>query len=97
MKKLLAPFFALTAFVVMSGCSTPQTADGQGESSASSVIETALYDAENQTLTVTFENTASYRFLNLPEEVYEAYMNAESQGEFFNTTINGSYRYEEIQ
>jgi hypothetical protein len=51
----------------------------------SSAIEAATYDGTNRTLDVKFREGNWYRYLHVPEFVYQALLNAESAGAFWNS------------
>lgn len=59
------------------------------------VVSSVEYDAETHELLVTFTNGKTYRYLNIPVEVYDRFIGAESKGEFFNDNIKGSFVYAE--
>jgi len=50
----------------------------------SSAIEAVTYNATNRTLDVEFREGHSYRYLYVPEFVYQALLKAESAGRFGN-------------
>lgn len=55
------------------------------------------YDHEARILEIQFKNGGAIRqFYNVPAEVFDDMMAAESQGEFFNTEINGKYSEKRI-
>lgn len=47
---------------------------------------------EQGTLTVFFRGGRQYVYHNVPEEVFEQFMNAPSKGMFYNQYIKGSYQ-----
>ena len=59
----------------------------------SSMIDTLSYDEETKTLRVHYKTSNStYEYSNVPKEVFEAILNADSKGrELRNRVINGSF------
>jgi hypothetical protein len=58
----------------------------------SSAIEAVTYDATNRTLDVEFLEGHSYRYVQVPEFVYQALLKAESAGAFWNA-VKGRFDY----
>ena len=52
---------------------------------ASSAIEAVKYNEAKWTLDVEFREGYSYRYMHVPEFVYQALLNAESPGAFWNS------------
>ena len=63
---------------------------------SSSVIAATTYDEQTQTLQIEFKSGRVYRYFGVPKKIYEEFLNAPSQGEYFNTTIRNNYRYREV-
>lgn len=64
----------------------------------SSAIKTVGYDAEKHILEIGFHNeNAVWRYYDLPEEVYAAFVKAESKGNFFVTKIKGKYTEKRVR
>lgn len=61
-----------------------------------SLIQAIGYDKPTQTLFIMFRNGKYFRYFNVPEDVYELFVNAKSIGTFFHKKIKGSYLYEEL-
>lgn len=57
----------------------------------SSMIEAAGYDPDTRTLEIEFTGGRSYTFPNVPPDVYESLLGAESPGRYFNQQIKGVY------
>ena len=57
----------------------------------SSMIDSYSYDAEDQTLEVTFNKGGTYSYSGVPEHVFEAMKQAPSAGKFFLAEIKGQY------
>ena len=60
----------------------------------SSNIESIGYDSNSKILEVEFTNMSVYRYYEVPEDVYEELMAAESKGSYLYQKIKGVYRYE---
>lgn len=61
--------------------------------SLSSHIKRGEYDPEMQSLTISFVNNAKYEYLNVPPDVWEAFLTAPSHGKFFAQYIKGKYDF----
>lgn len=59
-------------------------------------IEAAVYDRPQAILEVSFRSGASYRYLDVPPEVYHQFLLAESKGRYFNTYIRNRYAYAKV-
>lgn len=59
----------------------------------SSNIAGAGYDPEGQRLTVVFMSGRRYTYEEVPQDIYEALLQADSAGKFFNSNIKDQYRY----
>lgn len=63
----------------------------------SEAMTSAGYDADAKILEIQFKNGGAIRqFYEVPAEVFDNLMAAESQGDFFNTEINGKYKEKRI-
>jgi len=62
----------------------------------SSNIESIGYDADSETLEVEFQNSGVYQYHNVPEHVYQSFMEAPSKGVFFNANIKNVYPYSRV-
>jgi hypothetical protein len=62
----------------------------------SRAIRSIGYDADGHTLELEFTAGAIYRYFDVPEFIFRALMHAKSKGQFFQTSINNRYRFEEI-
>lgn len=63
----------------------------------SSQLKSIGYDAETKTLYVEFLKGIVYRYNEVPEETYDAFVVAESSGKFFGEFIKGVFEYERIE
>ncbi|HOW98530.1 MAG TPA: KTSC domain-containing protein [Kiritimatiellia bacterium] len=60
----------------------------------SSTIDKIGYDAESQTLTVSFDNGDTYNYKKVPEKTYKALMKAKSKGKYFHKNIKDKFESE---
>jgi KTSC domain len=60
------------------------------EESKSQAISSHSYDAASKVLTIVFER-GTYKYSDVPAEVYEAFKNSESQGTYYRNEIKGKY------
>jgi hypothetical protein len=58
----------------------------------SSVLSVADYDALTQRLTLTFKSQKIYTYAEVPLEVYQALVLAESAGKYYGAHIRGKYQ-----
>jgi hypothetical protein len=58
----------------------------------SSAIEAVTYNETNRTLDVEFREGHSYRYMRVPEFVYQELLNAESAGAFWNA-VKDQFEY----
>ena len=59
----------------------------------SSSLESIGYDSTEQKLEVEFKHGAVYDYLEVPAEVFEAFLDADSKGSFFNSDIKHGYAF----
>ena len=62
----------------------------------SSNVAAIGYDHDENVLVVEFHGGATYRYQNVPENVYEGMKEAESIGKFLNSQVKGVYEYEKV-
>jgi KTSC domain len=62
----------------------------------SSVLPDVKYDRRSRTLDLRFVTGRTFRYSDIPPEVYERLMSANSKGAFFNTHIRDEYAYREL-
>ena len=74
----------------------PQKTDIEKTTVASSNIASVKYDAENIILEVEFHHGAIYRYFGVPNEEYEAIMNASSLDSYFYHNIRENFESEKI-
>jgi hypothetical protein len=61
----------------------------------SAAIATATYDFVRRTLDVEFREGDTYRYLAVPQFLFEALLEADSAGGFWNS-VKDNYRYEKL-
>jgi hypothetical protein len=59
----------------------------------SSNLSRVRYDADTSTLEVEFNNGRAYQYFDVPPQVFDALLSAESHGKFLHSQIKGHYRY----
>jgi len=59
----------------------------------SSNIEAIGYDHDSSTLQVEFKKGGMYHYFDVPDHVFEAFKNADSQGKYLANSIKGAFRY----
>lgn len=64
---------------------------------SSSNLKSAIYDTENEKLTVTFNSGSIYEYNKVPWTKFTKFRMAESQGKYFNESIGRSYKYKKIK
>jgi hypothetical protein len=63
----------------------------------STAIEQVGYDAENQDLRAKFRDSGkTYVYREVPQEVYDALLFADSLGAYFNSHIRDQFEFEEL-
>jgi KTSC domain len=62
----------------------------------STMLASVGYDATTWTLEAEFTNGGIYRYFDVPPEVHEGLMAAESHGRYFNAHIRGCYPYDRL-
>ena len=73
---------------------------GTREERSGRVISSALtevrYDAHSRDLEIRFVNGKTYRYSNVPRDIYEGLVTAPSKGAFFNAQIREKYDHREL-
>jgi hypothetical protein len=62
----------------------------------SSNLASIGYDAENEILEVQFKHGGVYQYFDVPENVYEELMSADSHGVYFSANIRNDYEYQKL-
>lgn len=57
----------------------------------SSAITSLGYDPSRKTLEVEFQSGNVYRYFDVPEDVYQELLGAQSKGRYFGSFIRGRY------
>jgi len=55
------------------------------------MMQSVGYDSDSQTLEIEFTTGSVYDYLNIPQHEYDAMMNSDSKGKYFNANIKGRY------
>lgn len=59
----------------------------------STSLESIGYDSTERKLEVEFKHGAIYEYVEVPAEVFDAFLAADSKGSFFNSDIKNSYDF----
>lgn len=62
----------------------------------SSNINSISYDDKTNTLVIEFMNSSTYKYLDVPEQVYADFLAAQSHGKFVSDNIKGKYPFEKM-
>jgi hypothetical protein len=62
----------------------------------SSNIASIRYEDAQMILEVTFHNGGTYEYFDVPSQVIEEFMSADSKGGFLAARIKGHYRYSKL-
>jgi KTSC domain len=62
----------------------------------SSMMTFVKYDDDTGELDITFTSCKTYRYLEVPSEIYDGLLDAESKGEFFNDNIKDAFVHSEV-
>ncbi|PVH27057.1 KTSC domain-containing protein [Sphingobacterium corticibacter] len=62
----------------------------------SSNIASIGYDENSSTLEIEFLNNTIYQYFDVPHQIYQGIMSADSQGQYLAQNIKGTYRYSKI-
>lgn len=62
----------------------------------SSNVAAIRYDPEQSVLEVEFHNGGCYQYYDVPEQVAQAFEQAESKGVFLAQSIKGHFRYSRV-
>jgi hypothetical protein len=60
---------------------------------SSSTITHVQYDRDARVLIVTFRETGTVRYFDVPEDVYQDMLSAQSAGDYFNGHVYGRFRH----
>lgn len=76
--------------------SAEEIAQMEREPVSSSTILSIGYESASQTLEVEFKNGGTYQYYNVPETVYQQFMESSSKGQFHHTNIRNSFAYSRV-
>jgi hypothetical protein len=62
----------------------------------SSDVVSIGYDAKEQILEIEFRGNRIYQYSEVPQDIYNHFMRADSYGNYFNTYINKHYKYRRV-
>jgi hypothetical protein len=62
----------------------------------STSLKAAIFQEQSAFLDLEFRNGMSYRYHEVPAEVYEQLLRAESKGQYFNQHIRNHFRFTKI-
>jgi hypothetical protein len=62
----------------------------------SSNLASIGYDLENQILEVEFKHGGIYQYFEVPENIFEELMNADSHGVYFSANIRNEYEFSKL-
>ncbi len=63
----------------------------------SRTIHAVGYGKEKHLLEIIFNNGGIYQYVNVPPEIYEGLLNAESKGHYFAENIRNVYQWWELK
>ncbi|MGE0903279.1 KTSC domain-containing protein [Dehalococcoides mccartyi] len=63
---------------------------------SSSNLARVRYSENTSTLEIEFQGGRVYQYFDVPKTIYEALLQADSKGLFFNTQIKGQFRYARV-
>lgn len=66
------------------------------QSVKSSNLASVGYESETQTLEIEFNHGGVYQYFDVPKNVYEELMNADSHGVYFSANIRNDYEYQKM-
>lgn len=65
-------------------------------SEQSSTVKRFAYDGEKHVLTVEFKPGATYRYANVPQDVFDQMQGAESVGRLLAQSVKGKFKHTRI-
>ena len=63
----------------------------------SSSLKYASYDCLNESMTVTFNSGASYKYAEVPLSIFTKFRMSKSQGQYFNKHISPNFMYKKVR
>ena len=67
------------------------------DASQSTSIARFGYDEASRALLIEYKNGHEYRYLGVPDSIFEDMKSAPSKGQFVNQSVKGTYPYEEVK
>jgi lysyl-tRNA synthetase, class II len=65
----------------------------QRQTVESTTMRSVGYDQTNQVLEVEFQSGAVYQYLDVPGAIYKEFLDAESEGQYFNSEIRDTFGF----
>jgi len=62
----------------------------------SSNLESVGYDEETKILEIEFKGGSVYRYYNVPKDIYDELLEAESKGKYFWRNIRNEFNYKKV-
>ena len=62
---------------------------------SSNILEVG-YEVSDQTLFVRFKGDSLYAYSDVPEDIYQGLLAAESVGKYLNQNVKGTYSYRKV-
>lgn len=63
---------------------------------SSSTVAKIGYESSTSTLEIEFHNGNIYQYFDVPEQIWEEFKSAASQGKFLSQNIKGQFRYSKV-
>ncbi len=63
---------------------------------SSTNLSRVRYDDSKNTLEIEFQGGRVYQYFDVPKQIFEGLLKAESKGKFFHEQIKGHYRYARV-
>jgi hypothetical protein len=76
---------------------TREERSGRFQPVQSSMMTSIRYKHDARVLDITFTSGKTYRYLEVPVEIYEGFLDAESKGEFFSDSIKDEFNFAEVR
>jgi hypothetical protein len=75
---------------------TREERSGRYQRVQSTMMTSVRYDSDARALDITLVSSKTYRYLNVPLEIYVGLLGAGSKGEFFNSNIKDAFSFTEV-
>jgi hypothetical protein len=72
---------------------TREERSGRFQPVRSSAVRSVRFDHDARTLDITFVSGKTYRYLDVPLEIYIDFIDAESKGDYFNNNIKDAFAH----